>query len=729
MGTGAFFLIRLIWASTACPPCHQSAELLADGDTVAAVALLERAASLDTASGRVKAELGLLLTRLAPTEETDFQERVRARRILEEAVATDPDEPRAYLALGLLARKRGERVDALRHFDRALQKSATGGSLDHAALAELHLERGRVFEETWLDLYGFIPNDQGLSVTAPDCPGTFCRNFSHPRSFHETLLTLPTADAMAEPVRREMEQSLALAFELDPSSEETARAWLGELARQERWPDFVFAADTHLALSASGWARLFLALGRYRTSDLAAAQENFDTGLESLPEEERRGIMAIGEVVGRRVESAYEKLNESERASWAEHLWLRSDPLYTTPANERLLEHFARWTLAELWFGVPSLGVRGHETEPGRIMIRYGPPRYVRQIVRDQERARTGAALRTGKSIEELINDRFLYHAEYGGRWVLWTYESEVPSFVFKKDLRSRHYAHEGLSNSAHFEQQLREEGASQFRLPGLMDLSAQLARFRGADGMPELDIYAGIPGGEGVPDTLTVGVYFPPARPGEPVIPVKRRVPTTEGGRVVGFRVPLERGSYTVSVEAADPSGDYAAALRTELAMPEPGEALSLSDLLLAHSVEPLRADPRSRRDFRIRARPSAAISDPALALYFEVYDLTSDGGLGRYRVTLSLHDAQDRSVVAQVLGALAALAGRAGEGADRITWSRTVEALGTAVPDWFELDLSALDAGPYLVRLEVEDLNSGATAVSERQIHVEAAGGNPSR
>lgn len=54
--------------------------------------------------------------------------------------------------------------------------------------------------------------------------------------------------------------------------------------------------------------------------------------------------------------------------------WREQDPVVLTEVNERLAEHVARWVYADVRFGNPYTGDFGTDTDPGRVILRYGIP-------------------------------------------------------------------------------------------------------------------------------------------------------------------------------------------------------------------------------------------------------------------------------------------------------------------------------------------------------------------
>ncbi len=110
-------------------------------------------------------------------------------------------------------------------------------------------------------------------------------------------------------------------------------------------------------------AWLFKGVVDYRTGQLDEAESAFDRAV-SLMSPADAGVfedasLIIGEL---RLNSA-----DSDR-------WKGKDPFLLTFSNERRLEHFARLAYADLRFGRKGDGVRGWDTEPGGVVVRYGLP-------------------------------------------------------------------------------------------------------------------------------------------------------------------------------------------------------------------------------------------------------------------------------------------------------------------------------------------------------------------
>src|SRR5690606_9456782 len=121
--------------------------LLEAGDTAAAIAMLERLAAAGPEDAAVLGTLGLLLAHTAPTREVDFQQRRRARALLERALQLDPGNPRYFLGIGMVLERAGFWLDAQRVLTRALAAAVRRpDAISPADLADAFYRRGRSLE-------------------------------------------------------------------------------------------------------------------------------------------------------------------------------------------------------------------------------------------------------------------------------------------------------------------------------------------------------------------------------------------------------------------------------------------------------------------------------------------------------------------------------------------------------------------------------------------------------
>ncbi len=175
--------------------------------------------------------------------------------------------------------------------------------------------------------------------------------------------------------------------------------------------------------------------------------------------------------------------------------------------------------------------------------------------------------------------------------------------------------------------------------------------------------------------------------------------------------------GRYPFSLEAR--AGDGSAAVRRgDLELTGfSADSLSMSDLVLALTVEPRMSNPTGRRDFAIRVNRRFEVepNDP-FALYWEIYGLAVDAeSFATYRMVVSVEDAEGKGVLASVIAAVASLIG-SGDDDQELVFERTVQVQGDRVADYLSLELADDEPGLYRVLIQVTDLANGESVEVER-------------
>ena len=100
------------------------------------------------------------------------------------------------------------------------------------------------------------------------------------------------------------------------------------------------------------------------------AQETFESYIQSLPPEEQAAYDDITAVASEDDRKDYERLNAVNQADYRRRFWKQRDSDPTTPANERLIEHYRRVLYARTHFGVGKFPW----DRRGEMYLRYGDP-------------------------------------------------------------------------------------------------------------------------------------------------------------------------------------------------------------------------------------------------------------------------------------------------------------------------------------------------------------------
>lgn len=724
----------------AAPELYREAESrLARADTLGALAALLELTEAEAEYAAGWGLLGMVLAEKAGGVATDFLERQQAEKALKRALTLDPGNPAYLAALAKLMRKQQIYLDARRVLGRAVDATEERPeAISGRALADLLFEQGLYHEDQYLDTWHlmFAPN---LPVGGPcrEAP-TFCLNFDDPRAFNEYLIHASDLSEFAEDDFRRMEEAFREALSADPSHAKAFRRLAIHLVDRGEYRDAIQLAELHEAAApASPWSHLVLGLVRQRMGNDSLAEVEFDRGLALAPPEIAEHYRDVSLILREDQAEAYSRANEAARRRVETKLWRQSDPLYLTEENEVRVEHLARVAFADVMYEDPSEGIWGSDTEQGAIYVRYGPPLRIWKIRRDASRELTAgdlAALEAGPPFEPRQTTD---HG--GGRWIFWNYGSDVPNFIFQRQLRYRRAKHVFSSASKAWEEELRERHPAHYRTV-VIEIPVQVARFRGAtEDEVAVEVHSELPL-EGLAHdidletgSIETGLFLLDPDGDEVFREVEEAIlryeDSSSRNNLRSWRVILPPGGeLTAAVEVHDRTTDRAAAARaTFFWTPFPNDSLSVSDILLAERVRPLAADPLRRGDYDVIPNPGRRYSqNQAVHLYYEVYGLRADGeGYASYEVSLAVKVRSLRrgGGIEALLGLLADTWGFSVVGDDRVElrYEREVMLEGhDRAIEYLSLDLGKAPAGEYEIELKVWDRQQDRVAGRTRTFTV---------
>lgn len=121
---------------------------------------------------------------------------------------------------------------------------------------------------------------------------------------------------------------------------------------------------------------LLLGLLYYRSLKYADSQREFKKAISLMNNEEREDFTfnSVRLFLESSFPEVFESYGEDDLKEFINKYWMISDPLLMTEYNERLLEHYARLTFADLNFNLPSAGIKGWKSNMGETVVRYGEP-------------------------------------------------------------------------------------------------------------------------------------------------------------------------------------------------------------------------------------------------------------------------------------------------------------------------------------------------------------------
>lgn len=701
----------------------QATSLLEAGDTTAALGLLRRARDEDDRDPRIAFALGTVLARTAPLEETDFRQRMEAEALLEEAYEGLHEDAGVLLEMALLKRRQFMRVDARRMLERTVE-SESSRAVQPQVLARSHFVLARILTEEMEDFEHmiFLPagwrrdgspgsDEYAGSTRCPAGVQAFCLNYTEPRTFNRQLAGAGRASDRDVDYPPRIEAHYRAALSHVPDHPQAARGLLALLHRQGRFEDMAAEARRLAEVNPDDpYAHIFLGLAFYESRQWTAARDAFDAGLALMPPAERAPYDDISYLLDQEDRASYQRLDAEGAREYERILWAKSDPLFLIPENERLMEHVARVTYAELAFGDPERRLPGWSSDRGQVLIRYGLPENIWMLRRDGG----GAG-----------NDR----------WIFWNYRLEVPSFVFRRRLGYNRVDFDFDANTGQYLRQVAEtEATTTFESRAVnrwTEIPAQIARFRGA-APGQVEVLAFLRADpdsfnlfEG--DSVRVGMFLF-NRSYEDSASVTHAVKAEDTGNVL-FTFELPRGTFEYSLEGLAADSRVAARNRGAIsAVPVPRVGLSTSDLVLAGGVIPRVEQPGGWRDFAIGAsRDLVFDADDDIHVYLELYGLTTDfTGSSEYTVEVTLQDAERRGVGARLLRSLGNLI-RGAEGELAVRFVRNVEPVDGVVPEYFSVSAEEAGEGAHRLIIAITDRTTGASVTVERELIIRRPEGDP--
>ncbi len=502
---------------------------------------------------------------------------------------------------------------------------------------------------------------------------------------------------------------------------------------------------------AQMWAYLGFANQRLGRSDAAA--KSFDKAFALMGDDERAAFEDLTLILSDEDQARFRE----DPVGFASRYWTSQNPRYLTPYNERKLEHYARLVHADLLYAAPEIGLRGWQTQRGRLVVRYGPPLSDVTITGDFGEVIAGfglAALATEIESGRQFGERFDM-ADRSNLFNVWDYGDF--KFVFEDPLRNGEYrlysppadffadTDVRFAEAMDYEMIARETFREQperyaYHAPGReVRIPYLVTAFKGGEGKTDLYVNYGIPlgdqadlSGDLVNLTVKTGAFL--INDNRDVVVERRR--TLYGlktDQVVSFEeaklwtdtqpMEAEPGPATVSVEFETAGGGAEAAQRRAVDVPDFSDGrFDVSDLMLAYQVEEdyeagedgVSGGRVRRGDFVMQPAPWSVFSNAQpIYLYFETYNLDENAdGQNQYAVEVTLKPKDTSSGITR-------LAKRVFGGDDGGV-SVEFEAGGTGPDDATYTIINAEDqeAGLYTLTLRVRDTLSGRTA--ERTIEL---------
>lgn len=515
---------------------------------------------------------------------------------------------------------------------------------------------------------------------------------------------------------------------------------------------------------------MYLGLALYHLGDLEGAAGSFDEGLDRMPETDRVPFEELDLILPEQEKERY----LADRSGYADKFWNSKDPRYLTRYNERKLEHYARLVYADLLYSAPDLDRRGWQTERGRILVRYGLPKYDVTIVPKGEVPENGEVLRRVLTSEPSVradqagSDPQGARATSGNQTVrsrlnsdyqlfdemntfnIWDYGDF--RFVFEDPFRNGEYrlysppatrlaaGMDGWINDYEIiaretfrkmpDRYVYESPARQIEVPFLVNT------FKNPTGGIDLYVHYGIPISEYAVDQDMIRIT---ANTGAFLITEEREIAQEKRRTVYGLNtnqiIPFREtnlwvesehlaatpGTHEVSVEFESASGSTVAVQRRTVEVPDyERDQLTLSDMMLAYQIteaaDGVGPADVERDGLAITPAPwSVFRKDGPIYLYFETYGLLqgSDGSTD-YDIEIALTPKEESKGLGRIFGGLF--------GKERGVSIR-FNGSGSATDEgqYQILDAADVEPGLYALSLRVRDNVARRAVETQKDLFVE--------
>ena len=205
--------------------------------------------------------------------------------------------------------------------------------LRSARVAQRRFERDRV---RWLPVI--------RSWGGGDCDEVLGRMCLHHREGRDWYPT-PEDPSIGE-ARDELLRALAAAAAHSPDDGWILGQRVFYLGEAGRWEEAAALAAHCMEVERRGWCGALEGLAYHALGRFPEAEQTFRRALARMPAEERARWLDVRPLLGATGRGWWNGLAPGERTTRAALFWTLADPLLLMPGNDRLTEHWARWTVA-----------------------------------------------------------------------------------------------------------------------------------------------------------------------------------------------------------------------------------------------------------------------------------------------------------------------------------------------------------------------------------------------
>ncbi|MFC1554267.1 tetratricopeptide repeat protein [candidate division KSB1 bacterium] len=459
---------------------------------------------------------------------------------------------------------------------------------------------------------------------------------------------------------------------------------------------------------------LFLGLAYHRLKEYEKASEEFEAAKEIMDELE----LSVFNIVDFLEDGGF-YFNYVQSHPEISDYWLKKDPLYLTEYNERELEHYSRIAEANLRFSIPVKRIEGWQTFQGRILIKYGHPKYMKKNVTNDITSRF-EDLSPSFSMDYIENE-------------VWSYDNF--SFIFENSLGDKYG---NFTFPPHMNEIMREVIEPNFpeyyeyKPKGMfIDFPYDFTTFRGEGGKTLVEMSYGIPvnrikfseDDNNYTGVCRTGVFLHNSGWGSVIEDIQihnievgiSEIDTSSDELITGaLNYQIRPGDYFSSVEMQDIYSENVGFSKDTLEIEEYGYGeLQISGILLTNDIRVIdETAPIERSNLELTINPRRLFfEEEPIFIYYEIYNLYVEGtpGISNFTVEYSIQFAGEKNYsFGDRLKSLF------GGGPVYKDVSTTFTSTGTGQEEllFLRIDHDLNKSGPYVLTLKITDNISGSTA-----------------
>jgi hypothetical protein len=120
------------------------------------------------------------------------------------------------------------------------------------------------------------------------------------------------------------------------------------------------------------WCGALLGLALHEAGRFADAQAAFGAALAAMPEAERAAWTDVSQLLSPDDQRLLRRASAAEREGWIRRLWWLADPVWSDAGNDRLTEHYARWTINRIQEDARQVDRMRWRDDTREAVVRYG---------------------------------------------------------------------------------------------------------------------------------------------------------------------------------------------------------------------------------------------------------------------------------------------------------------------------------------------------------------------